>query len=268
MEFHDKLEADLFFLEYFSYKGAKRTVYGHIIKPPNFDSSKKYPVVFLIHGGPQGMWGNNWHSRWNAQMFASPGYVVIMFNPTGSTGYGQELTDAISEDWGGACYTDIMKGVDYVLDNYSYTDKDKIAAAGGSFGGYMVNWIAGHTERFNCLVSHAGLFDLRMMLYVTEELWFPMWELGGFPKDSKLYEKYSPSNFVKNFKTPTLVIHGENDFRVPVTQGFQMFTALQRMGVPSRLLYFPDEDHFVQKPQNARLWWKTVHEWITEWIDK
>ena len=257
---------DLNPMEYFSYKGGKTTVYGHIIKPPLFDSSRKYPVVFLIHGGPQGMWGNSWHPRWNAQMFAAPGYVVVMFNPTGSTGYGQKLTDDITKDWGGTCYEDIMKGVDYVLENYDYVDKDKIGAAGGSFGGYMVNWIAGHNDRFNCLISHAGLFDLRSMFYVTEELWFPLWELGGNPAESKLHEKYSPSNFVKNFKTPTLVIHGERDYRVPVGQGFGMFTALQIMNVPSKLLYFPDEYHFVTKPQNMLLWWDQVHKWFAKYL--
>lgn len=259
-------QLDLNPMEYFSYKGAKKTVYGHIIKPPLFDGSKKYPVVFLIHGGPQGMWANNWHPRWNAQMFAAPGYVVVMFNPSGSTGYGQQLTDDVTEDWGGACYEDIMKGVDYVLNNYDYVDGNKIGAAGGSFGGYMVNWIAGHTDRFDCLISHAGLFDLRSMFYVTEELWFPLWELGGNPAESKLYEKYSPSNFVKNFKTPTLVIHGENDYRVPVGQGFGMFTALQIMKVPSKLLYFPDEYHFVTKPQNMLLWWDQVHKWLAKYL--
>jgi len=246
-----------------------RKVHGLLVKPPFFDSSKKYPLIYLIHGGPQGMWSDNFHYRWNCQMFASPGYVVAMVNFRGSKGYGQEFCDLVSKDWGGGPYQDLMVGLDYLLQNYDFIDKQRIAAAGASYGGFMINWIAGHTNPFKCLVSHDGVFDQISMYGATEELWFPEWEFGGTPYEHpNLYEKWSPSRFAKNFKTPTLVIHSENDFRVPVTQGFQMFTALQRMGVPSKLLYFPDEDHFVNKPQNARLWWKTVLGWIDEWINK
>ncbi|MGD8535457.1 MAG: S9 family peptidase [Candidatus Aminicenantes bacterium] len=242
-------------------------IHGFLVKPPFFDSSKKYPLVMLIHGGPQGAWSDNFHFRWNAQMFASPGYVTAMINFHGSTGYGQSFTDSITGDWGGKPYEDIMKGLDYLLSQYDFIDKDRLAAAGASYGGYMINWIEGHTTRFNCLISHAGVYDLRSMHGATEELWFPEWEFKGTPWSNKeMYEKWSPSFFVQNFKTPCLVIHGQYDFRVPVTQGFQLFTALQRMKVPSKMLYFPDENHFVQKPQNAELWWRTVQDWLAKYL--
>ena len=254
--------------EEFWFEGAEdRRVHGFLVKPPFFDPTKKYPLVMLIHGGPQGAWSDNFHYRWNAQMFASPGYVIAMINLHGSTGYGQDFTDAITGDWGGKPFADIMKGLDHLLSRYGFIDKNKLAAAGASYGGYMINWLEGHTTRFNCLISHAGVYDLRSMHGATEELWFPEWEFNGTPWTSrKMYEKWSPSYFVQSFKTPCLVIHGQNDFRVPVTQGFQFFTALQRMKVPSRMLYFPDEDHFVQKPQNAELWWKTVLDWLAEYL--
>jgi dipeptidyl aminopeptidase/acylaminoacyl peptidase len=242
-------------------------VHGFLVKPPFFNPSKKYPLLMLIHGGPQGAWSDNFHYRWNAQMFAAPGYVTAMINFHGSTGYGQLFTDSISGDWGGRPYEDIMRGVDYLLAKHDFLEKNRLAAAGGSYGGYMVDWIEGHNNRFNCLISHAGVYDLRSMHGATEELWFPEWDLKGTPWANKeMYEKWSPSFYVENFKTPCLVIHGQNDFRVPVTQGFQFFTSLQRMGVPSKMLYFPDEDHFVQKPQNAELWWKTVHEWFEKYL--
>ncbi len=254
--------------EEFWFEGAEGDeVHGFLVKPPFFDPSKKYPLVMLIHGGPQGAWSDNFHFRWNAQMFAAPGYVTAMINFHGSTGYGQSFTDSISGDWGGNPYEDIMGGLDYLLAKYDFLDKNRLAAAGGSYGGYMVSWIEGHNDRFNCLISHAGVYDLRSMHGATEELWFPEWDLKGTPWTNKeMYEKWSPSFYVKNFQTPCLVIHGQNDFRVPVTQGFQFFTSLQRMRVPSKMLYFPDEDHFVQKPQNAELWWKTVHEWFAKYL--
>ncbi len=242
-------------------------IHGFLVKPPFFDSSKKYPLVMLIHGGPQGAWSDNFHYRWNAQMFASPGYVTAMINFHGSTGYGQSFTDSITGDWGGKPYEDIMKGLDYLLSQYDFIDKDRLAAAGASYGGYMIDWIEGHTTRFNCLISHAGVYDLRSMHGATEELWFPEWEFKGTPwMNKEMYEKWSPSFYVQNFKTPCLVIHGQYDFRVPVTQGFQFFTALQRMKVPSKMLYFPDENHFVQKPQNAEHWWKTVQDWLAKYL--
>lgn len=255
-------------LEPFSFTGAKgETVHGFIMKPPFFDPQKKYPAVELIHGGPQGSWGNDFHYRWNYQMFASPGYVIFMINFHGSRGYGQDFCDAVSKDWGGAPYEDILKGTDYVLNKYSFIDKKRVGAAGASYGGFMINWIAGDKNPFRCLVSHDGVYEQVSMWGATEELWFPEWEFNGLPWDSaSLYQKWNPVSRAGNFKTPTLVIHGEHDYRVPYTQGLQMFSALQRQGVKSKLLFFPDEDHFVRKPQNARLWWKTVHGWFAEFL--
>ena len=255
-------------VEEFWYEGAAQDkIHGFLVKPPFFDTSQKYPLVMLIHGGPQGAWGDNFHYRWNAQMFAAPGYVVAMINFHGSTGYGQDFTDSISGDWGGKPFDDIMLGLDYLFSNYDFIDFRKIGAAGASYGGYMIDWIEGHTDRFECLISHAGVYDLRSMYGATEELWFPEWEFQGTPWTNKqMYEKWSPSYFVQNFKTPCLVIHGQLDFRVPVTQGFQFYTALQRMKVPSKMIYFPDEGHFILKPQNAKLWWESVWSWLAQYL--
>ena len=260
-------QLDMNKLDEFWFKGAEGSkIEGFLLKPPGFDNSKKYPVIFLVHGGPQGQWGDEFHYRWNAQMFASRGYVAVLVNPRGSTGYGQKFTDEISGDWGGMPYTDLMDGLDYVLKTYSFTDSKRVAAAGASYGGYMMNWLGGHTDRFRCIVTHDGVFNPISMYGTTEELWFPQWEFRGTPyKDPKLYEKWSPLNFAGNFKTPTLVVHGQQDFRVDVSEGFQLFTALQRHGVKSKMLYFPDEGHFVTKPQNAELWYKTVLDWIDEY---
>jgi dipeptidyl aminopeptidase/acylaminoacyl peptidase len=254
--------------EEFWFEGAEGDkIHGFLVKPPFFNPSKKYPLVMLIHGGPQGAWSDDFHYRWNAQMFAAPGYVTAMINFHGSTGYGQSFTDSISGDWGGNPYKDIMQGLDYLLAEYDFLDKNRLGAAGASYGGYMIDWIEGHNDRFDCLVSHAGVFDLRSMYGATEELWFPEWDLKGTPWTNKeMYEKWSPSFYVQNFNTPCLVVHNQNDFRVPVTQGFQFFTSLQRMRVPSKMLYFPDEDHFVRKPQNAELWWKTVLDWLEKYM--
>ncbi|MGB9906349.1 MAG: prolyl oligopeptidase family serine peptidase [Candidatus Saccharicenans sp.] len=244
-------------------------VHGLLLKPPFFDPNKKYPLLMLIHGGPQGAWEDNFHYRWNAQMFAAPGYVVAMVNFHGSTGYGQAFTDSISGDWGGKPYRDIIKAVGYLHGYYKFIDMNKLGAAGASYGGYMIDWIAGQTDIFDCLVSHSGVFDLRSEYGATEELWFPEWEYRGTPwTNPEMYQKFSPSSYVQNFKTPTLVVHSANDFRVPLEQGLQFFTSLQRMGVPSRLLYFPDEDHFIQKPLNAQLWWKTVLDWLATYLKK
>jgi dipeptidyl aminopeptidase/acylaminoacyl peptidase len=250
----------------FWFEGAEGTkVQGFLLKPAGFDINKKYPVVFLVHGGPQGQWGDDFHYRWNSQMFASRGHVVVMINPRGSTGYGQKFTDEISGDWGGKVYTDLMNGLDFVLKNYPFIDGKRVAAAGASYGGYMMNWMAGHTDRFRCIVSHDGVFNPVSMYGTTEELWFPEWELKGSPYNNpKLYDQWSPLNSVSNFKTPTLVIHGQLDYRIDVSEGFQLFTALQRQGVKSKMLYFPDEGHFVTKPQNAELWYSTVLGWIDE----
>ena len=241
-------------------------IQGHLVKPPGFDASKNYPAIVLIHGGPQGAWGDSWSYRWNPQIFASRGYVILMPNPRGSSGFGQKFVEEISRDWAGKVYTDIMNGVD-AFAALPYVDENRLGAAGGSYGGYMVNWILGHTDRFKALVSHASLFNLHSMYGGTEELWFPEWEFGGNPWDNpELYDRWSPHRFVKNFKTPTLVSHGELDYRVPIGEGIQLFTALQRRGVPSRFVYFPDEGHWVLKPQNSKLWFDTVGDWFDRWL--
>ena len=247
-------------------KGAEDAqIQSFIVKPPDFNAAKKYPVLMLIHGGPQGEWGESWTYRWNAQVFAGAGYVVVMPNPRGSIGYGQKFTDDINQDWGGKAYEDVMSVTDAVA-NLPYVDRTRMAAAGGSYGGYMVNWILGHTDRFRCLISHAGVYDLRSEAEATEELWFPKWEFGGMPWETpEVYQKWSPSLFAREFKTPTLVIHGELDYRIPYTQGLQLFTALQLQKVPSQLLLYPDEGHWVLKPQNSLLWYKTFLEWINNW---
>ncbi|MGA9510020.1 MAG: S9 family peptidase [Candidatus Sulfotelmatobacter sp.] len=263
-------------LESFWFTGAHNDkVQGFLVKPPNFDASKRYPVKFLIHGGPQGAWGDDWSYRWNPELFASPtsstpsGYVVIMINFHGSTGYGQKFIDAINGDWGGAPFEDLMKGLDYAEKTYPFIDKDRECALGASYGGYMINWILGHTDRFKCLVSHDGMFDAVSAWGATEELWFNDWEFKGTPYGNRaMYEKWSPSTYAKNFKTPTLVIHGQKDYRLDVSQGFELFTTLQMEGVPSEMLYFPDEGHWVQKPQNSQLWYKTVNDWVDRWTKK
>jgi dipeptidyl aminopeptidase/acylaminoacyl peptidase len=254
--------------EAFHFQGADGDeVSGWLVKPPGFDPSKKYPVVFLIHGGPQGAWHDEWHNRWNYGLFAAPGYAVVAINPRGSTGYGQKFTDQISKDWTGKVYEDLMKGLDYALKTYPFLDGSKLAAAGGSYGGFMVNWIAGHTDRFKALISHAGVFDLPSMYGTTEELWFAEWEFAGPPwEGSKIYFDQTPSAFINNFKTPTLVIHGALDFRVPDAQGLGMFTGLQRKGIPSRYVFFPDEGHWIAKPANRIVWWREVHEWLAKYL--
>ena len=254
--------------ESFTFKGADGDeVAGWLMKPPGFDPSKKYPVVFLIHGGPQGAWHDEWHNRWNMALFAAPGYAVVAINPRGSTGYGQKFTDQISKDWTGRVYTDLMNGLDHALKTYPFLDGSRLSAAGGSYGGFMVNWIAGHTDRFKALISHAGVFDLPSMYGTTEELWFAEWEFGGPPwEGSKIYFDQTPSAFIGNFKTPTLVIHGALDFRVPDAQGLGMFTGLQRKGVPSRYVLFPDEGHWIAKPANRIVWWREVHDWLAKYL--
>lgn len=254
-------------LEPFTFKGANNDdVQGFMVKPPGFDPTKKYPLKFLIHGGPQGAWGNSWSYRWNPELFAANGYVVVMINFHGSTGYGQKFTDSISGDWGGKPYVDLMRGLDYVEKTYPFIDKNREAALGASYGGYMANWVLGHTDRFKCIVSHDGVFNTESAYGTTEELWFNEWEFKGPPwKNRELYRKFSPHLFADKFKTPTLVVHGQLDFRLDVSEGFQLFTTLQRLKVPSKMLYFPDEGHWVLKPQNSRLWWKTVNDWVDQW---
>jgi dipeptidyl aminopeptidase/acylaminoacyl peptidase len=245
---------------------------GFLVRPPGFDAAKKYPVKFLIHGGPQGAWGDDWSYRWNAELFAANGYVVVMINMRGSTGYGQAIVDGVNGDWGGKPFTDLMEGLDYAEQHYPFIDKTRECALGASYGGFMANWVEGHTDRFKCIVSHDGMFNPESAYGTTEELWFNEWEFKGKPWDyygkpdaENPYRKWSPMLAAKNFKTPMLVVHGQLDYRLDVSEGYQMFTTLQRLKVPSKMLYFPDEDHWVLKPQNSRLWWKTVNDWVDEW---
>jgi dipeptidyl aminopeptidase/acylaminoacyl peptidase len=239
-----------------------------LIKPPNFDAARKYPVIFLIHGGPQGAWEDAWSYRWNPQLWAAQGYVIAAPNPRGSTGFGQTFVDEISQDWGGKVMTD-LDAVFADVARLPYVDAQKMGIAGASYGGYAVNWIIGHTDRFKVAVSHDGVFNAESMALVTEELWFPEWEFGG-PATSAAaranFEKWSPHRFAQNIKTPTLVITNELDYRVPVDQGIQLFTALRRNGVPSEMLIFPDEGHWVLKALNSREWHQAVFGWIRKYV--
>lgn len=248
------------------YEGAGGTrIHAWIVKPADFDEGRRYPLLFLVHGGPQGAWNDAWSYRWNPQVFANAGYVVFMPNPRGSTGFGQLLTDEISGDWGGKVYEDLMKGADYA-ESLPYVDASRTTAAGASYGGYMMNWFLGHTKRFRAIVSHAGVYNLTSMYGVTEELWFPEWDLKGMPwTNRELYRSMSPHTYAENFSTPTLVTHGELDFRVPIGEGFQLFTTLQRLGVPSKMIYFPDEGHWINKPANSALWYRNFIEWMDRW---
>jgi dipeptidyl aminopeptidase/acylaminoacyl peptidase len=278
----------------FRFAGANGTsVEGFIITPPNFDETKKYPVKFLIHGGPQGAWGDAWSYRWNPELMAANGYVVVMVNPRGSTGYGQAFIDGVNGDWGGKAYVDLMRGLDYAEKQYPFIDKTRECALGGSYGGYMANWILTHTNRFACIVTHDGMFNPQSAYGDTEELWFNEWEFReprvtaavkgrpaqqtagaepaqpwnycDKPASSDPFRKWSPMLAIKNAKTPTLVIHSQRDYRLDVSEGLQLFTALQRLNVPSRMLYFPDEGHWVLKPQNSKLWYETVGDWCDRW---
>jgi dipeptidyl aminopeptidase/acylaminoacyl peptidase len=249
-----------------------KKIHGYIIKPTNFDATKKYPLVVLIHGGPQSAWNDNWGYRWNPQVFANAGYVVFAPNPRGSTGYGQQFVNEISGDWGGKVYVDLMNGVADVLRRSPFIDRSRIGAAGASYGGYMVNWILGHNNdprfRFKVLVSHDGVYNLESMYGTTEELWFPEWEFKGMPwTNPAMYTRWSPHKFVNNFNTPILIIHGELDYRVPIGEGMQLFTAVQRKGVDSKILIFPDEGHWVLKPQNSQLWFHTVLDWLDKYLE-
>lgn len=257
--------------EQFTFAGWNdETAYCYVVKPVDFDPGKKYPVAFLIHGGPQGSFGNTFHYRWNPQSYAGAGYAVVMVDFHGSTGYGQTFCDSIRGDWGGKPLVDLQKGLAAALQRYPWMDGERVGALGASFGGYMINWIAGNwPDRFRCLVNHDGNLCERMAYFDTEELWFPEWDHLGAPWDNpEGYEKHNPLNFVKNWKTPMLVIHGGLDFRVADTQGLGTFTALQRRGIPGKLLYFPDENHWVQKPANSILWHETVLAWLDQWLKK
>jgi dipeptidyl aminopeptidase/acylaminoacyl peptidase len=269
-------QLDLPKMESFWFTAADGTkLEGFIIPPPGFDPHVKYPTKLLIHGGPQGAWGDDWSYRWNAELFAANGYVVVMINPRGSTGYGQAIVEAVSGDWGGKPFTDLMTGLDYAEQHYSFIDKDRECALGASYGGYMANWILGHTDRFKCIVTHDGMFNAESAFGTTEEDWFNIWEFKGHPWDyygkpdsENPFRKWSPSLYAKNFKTPTLVVHGQLDYRLDVSEGFQLFDTLQMLGVPSKMLYFPNEGHWVLKPQDSRLWYKTVNDWVDQWTGK
>ena len=254
-------------------------VQGFIVRPPNFDPSRKYPLKFLIHGGPQGAWGDAWSYRWNPELMAASGYVVVMVNPRGSTGYGQAFIDGVNGDWGGKAYIDLMKGLDAAELKYPYIDKTRECALGGSYGGFMANWMLTHTNRFACIVTHDGMFNPQSAYGTTEELWFNEWEFRTSgsrepgqpwnyfdkPAAQDPFRRWSPLLSIKNARTPTLVIHSQRDYRLDVSEGFQLFTALQRLNVPSRMLYFPDEGHWVLKPQNSRLWYEQVGDWCDRW---
>lgn len=254
--------------EQFNFKGWNdETVHGFVLKPANYDASKKYPVAFLIHGGPQGSFSNSWSYRWNPQVYANAGYAVVMVDFHGSTGYGQAFTDAISQHWGDRPLEDLQKGWAAALSKYSFLDADRACALGASYGGYMVNWIAGNWNApWKCLVNHDGVFDTRAMGYATEELWFTEWENGGTPwQPNTTYETFNPANHVDKWVKPQLVVQGQLDYRIPVEQGLATFSALQRKGVPSKLLYFPNENHWVLKAQNSVQWHKEVLDWLDQW---
>jgi dipeptidyl aminopeptidase/acylaminoacyl peptidase len=237
-----------------------------LLKPPGFDANKKWPLAFLVHGGPQNAWEDAWSFRWNAEIWAAQGYVVALPNPRGSTGFGQKYVDEISRDWGGKCYEDLMAGLDY-LEKQPFIDRDRMAAAGASFGGYMMNWLQGHTTKFKTLITHCGVYNFDSMYATTDEIWFDEWEHGGPPWEKRdAYEKHSPHRFAHNFKTPMLIIHNDRDFRVPVSEGFQLFSTLQRQGIPSKMINFPDESHWVLKPANSAFWHKEVFAWLSKYV--
>jgi dipeptidyl aminopeptidase/acylaminoacyl peptidase len=244
-------------------------VQAMVVRPPNFDADKKYPLLVLLHGGPQTMFSNAWGYRWNPQVFSTPGYVSLMINRRGSTGYGQKFTDEITNDWGGKAYADVMKGIDATVAKYKFVDGTRMAAAGGSYGGYMADWLATHTGRFKAIISHAGVYD-KAAMYATEELWFEEHDMQGTPwGNPESYKKWSPSTYaadLSKYKTPTLIVCGERDYRVPYTQSLEFFSALQRQGVPSKLVVFPDEGHWILKPQNAQFWYKTFLDWLAEYL--
>ncbi len=256
--------------ETFWFEGADGTrVQAMVLRPPNFDAAKKYPLLVLLHGGPQTMFSNAWGYRWNPQVLSAPGYVSLMINRRGSTGYGQKFTDEITNDWGGKAYTDVMKGIDAAVAKYKFVDGTRIAAAGGSYGGYMADWLATHTGRFKAIISHAGVYD-KVSMYATEELWFEEHDMQGTPwTNPESYRKWAPATYAGDlgkYKTPTLVIAGELDYRVPYTQSLEFFSALQRQGVPSKLVVYPDEGHWILKPRNAEFWYKTFLDWLATYL--
>lgn len=277
----DKL-AQVKFADYeqFNFKGWNdETVHGYWLKPANYEKGKKYPIAFLVHGGPQGSFGNMFHYRWNAQLWAAQGYGVVMVDFHGSTGYGQEFTHSISRDWGGKPLEDLQKGLDFIVKDQPWLDGDNACALGASYGGYMMNWIAGNwPTRFKCLINHAGLYDMPSFYQSTEELWFPEYDMGGpswgkesgsvQDKTSPDYSKFNPSAYANNWQTPMLVIQGELDYRVPYAQSLGAFTTLQRKGIDSRLVMFPDEDHHIRKPDNLVVWYDEVFKWLEKYTKK
>jgi dipeptidyl aminopeptidase/acylaminoacyl peptidase len=261
---------DVAFGEYeqFEFKGWNGdTVRGYVVKPWNYQEGQRYPVAFLIHGGPQGSFGDGWSYRWNPQTYAGAGYAVVMIDFHGSTGYGQAFTDAVSQDWGGKPLEDLQQGLATALKSYPWLDSSRVCALGASYGGFMMNWMAGNwNQPFKCFVTHAGIFDTRAMAYSTEELWFDEWEHGGLPFEvPENLEKHNPVNHVKEWSKPMLVIHGLKDYRVPYAQGISAFTLLQRRGIPSRLVIFPDENHWILKPNNSIRWHREVEKWLNQW---
>jgi dipeptidyl aminopeptidase/acylaminoacyl peptidase len=245
-----------------------RLLHALLVRPPGFDPSARYPLILLVHGGPQGAWTDEFHYRWNAQLFASRGAAVLMPNPRGSTGFGQALTDAISGDWGGPVHEETLAALDHVIARFPWLDGTRVAMAGASFGGWLVNSMLGRTDRFRAAVTHDGIFVSEAMAYTTDELWFEEVEQAGLPHTNRApHRAHSPHLGVERFRTPTLVVHGEQDFRCPVSEGLGMFTALQVMGVPSRLLTFPDEGHWVLQPANAQVWWHEVLGWLHRWLE-
>ena len=254
--------------EQFTFKGwNEETVHAYIVKPVDFEPGRKYPVAFLIHGGPQGSFGNHFHYRWNPQAYAGAGYAAVIVDFHGSVGYGQKFTDSIQADWGGKPLLDLQEGLRAALERYPWLDTERICALGASYGGYMINWMEGvWSDPFRCFVNHDGNLDERMAYFATEELWFPEWDHEGIPwTNPEAYEEQNPVNYAGNWKTPMLVIHGAQDFRVVETQGMATFTALQRLGIPSQFLYFSDENHWILKPQNSIFWHETVIAWIDQW---
>jgi dipeptidyl aminopeptidase/acylaminoacyl peptidase len=255
--------------EQFSFTGAEDdTVYGYVFRPVGFEEGETYPIAFLIHGGPQGNFGEGWSYRWNPQTYAAQGYGVVTIDFHGSTGYGQAFTDSINGDWGGKPLVDLKRGLAAAVERYAWLEEDNACALGASYGGYMINWIAGQwPDRFRCLVNHDGIFDLRSFYYATEELWFPEWDFGApYHEAPEAYERWNPVSHVSGWRTPMLVIHGLEDYRVPAEQGLGAFTALQRRGIPSALLVFPDENHWVLSPGNSIQWHETVAEWLARWL--
>jgi dipeptidyl aminopeptidase/acylaminoacyl peptidase len=251
----------------FSFAGANGdTVWGWTLKP---QTTAPLPIAFLVHGGPQGSFNDSWSYRWNPRLFTAPGYAAVSVDFHGSTGYGQAFTDAIHENWGGWPLEDLQKGLAYATAHDAQLEANNACALGGSYGGYMMNWIEGNwPDRFKCIVQHDGVFDARAMAYETDELWFDEWEHGGHPyyDAPQEFERWNPVNFVTNWKTPQLVVTSEHDFRIPYTQGIAAFTALQRRGIPSRLLIFPDENHWVLKPRNSVQWYHEVFGWMRQWL--